>query len=174
MTLSEQHPFEMLPVRVLPLSQGKFTLVDPDDPLEPWQFKWTATNNRYRWYAVRRVRRPDGSGYDRVYLHRYLTGAPDKVDHRNEDGLDNRRCNIRVATNAQNMAAAAIPRKDNTSGHTGVSFYKRTEHWVATAGNEYVGYFATFDVAVDAYHKAMAAKYGEFAPKCCPGTGKES
>lgn len=172
MTLSEQHPSEMLPVRVLPLSQGRFALVDPDDPLEPWQFKWAATKNRHRWYAVRKIRRLGGPGYERVYLHRYLTATPNKVDHRNGDGLDDRRCNLRPATNGQNMAAAGT-RKDNKSGHMGVMLYVRTNRWLVQAGNAYVGYFATFDLAVDAYHRAMLAKYGEFAPACCLNSRNE-
>jgi hypothetical protein len=168
-TLSEQYPDEMLPVRALPLTQGLVALVDPDDPTEPWQYKWTATKNRYKWYAVRRVRRPDGAGYERVYLHRFVTGVAGRIDHENGNGLDNRRRNLREATNAQNMANQSRLRKDNKSGHTGVFYYKRTGRWIASAGARgYIGYFATFDEAVVAYHSAMEAKYGEFAPKCCP------
>ena len=161
MTLSEKFPVAMLPVRVLVLSQGKFALVDPDDPTEPWQYKWSATPIRYNWYAVR-----NASG-KRMYLHRLLTGSVGRVDHRNGNGLDNRRCNLRAATNSQNMANLSRAPKDNKSGHAGVLLYKRTGRWRVVARGNYVGYFPDFDDAVAAYHAAMRTRYGEFAPKCC-------
>jgi hypothetical protein len=163
MTLSEQYPLEMLPVRVIRLTQGKFALVDPDDPAEPWLVKWCATRNRYKWYAVR------NAGDHRDYLHRLLMGDVERIDHRNGNGLDNRRCNLRSATNSQNMANGPRP-KDNTSGHQGVVLIKRTGGWQARAGKGsggYVGYYKNFDDAVAAYHAAMEVKYGEFAPNCC-------
>lgn len=76
-------------------------LVDDDDYNNLIRWKWAALlcDNRRRWYAIR----TDGTG---ILMHRYLLGITDpaiEVDHRNGNGLDNQRSNIRKCTHTQNM-----------------------------------------------------------------------
>ena len=72
-----------------------------------------------------------GGKYHR--LHRlaflYMTGnIPDEVDHINHDTLDNRWENLRAVTHKENGKNQS-KHSDNTSGTTGVSFYKNQGKW---------------------------------------------
>lgn len=88
------------------LSQGKVAIVDEVDHERVSQFKWSATNcpnsrypEREKWYAIRREKMPNGRWVG-VYLHRFLLPPPAGmvVDHRDGDGLNCRRDNLRITT----------------------------------------------------------------------------
>src|SRR5437879_12879405 len=86
-----------------------------------------------------------------VYAHRlafYLqTGRwPKYVDHINGNKLDNRWCNLREATMAQNKANEGL-RSSNTSGWKGVSWHKKAKKWSAQIGDT-GGYLGLFDCLV--------------------------
>lgn len=104
----------MILVGVIPLSQGKFTIVDADDFEKVNQYKWTYHKGRAgKAYAVRQEPRPGGRVF--IRLHRYLKDLPPGslncelvVDHRNRDGLDNRdKENLEVVTRAENLRRIA-------------------------------------------------------------------
>lgn len=67
-----------------------------------------------------------------VYLHRYVMNCPKGmyVDHINHNTFDNRKCNLRITTNANNLRNGNI-RKNNTSGVNGVWYSKRDKKYVA-------------------------------------------
>ncbi len=58
------------------------------------------------------------------------TTPPQAIDHKNRDGLDNRRENLRFAT-AQQNACNLTKRQGTTSKYKGVYWYNRTSQWVA-------------------------------------------
>jgi len=101
-------------------------------------------------------------------LHRMIMGEPDgmDVDHKNLNTLDNRRENLRIATNQQNMFNKN-KQSNNTSGFKGVSFKKKAQKFVAQINidgkRKYLGYFATAVGAHEAYKRAATQHYGEFA-----------
>lgn len=166
MSLSEAYPGEMLPVKVIRLTQGRFAIIDPEDFPTTSQFRWRAAHGGARghtWYAVRWTGPRDSRRI--LGLHAFLTGWS-RTDHRNGNGLDNRRCNLREASAPQNGANIHV-RSDNTSGHIGVCWDQENSKWLVRSGHRHVGRFADFDEAVQARHIAMAARYGEFAPRCC-------
>ena len=88
----------------------------------------------------------------------------DIVDHINQDPLDNRRQNLRLATRSQN-AANLGPYANNTSGYKGVDFNRGK--WRARITQDGVRYFlGTFDTAEDAaraYDQKALELFGEFA-----------
>jgi hypothetical protein len=89
-----------------------------------------------------------------------------EIDHVNRDALDNRLCNLRVATSTQNKANRASQR-NNTSGFKGVSWDKQAGKWAARikVGGHYknLGLFFDKSIAAEAYRDAAVAAYGAFA-----------
>lgn len=152
-------------VTQVPLTQGLVAIVDDDDAATVLVAgKWHAHGYHRTHYARRNVRRPDGSRTT-LLLHTFLTGWS-YVDHRNGDGLDNRRSNLRPATNAQNARNGPL-RMHNTSGYRGVFWNKRDRVWHAKIGADYrlrhLGTFPDPISAAHAYDAAARELHGEFA-----------
>jgi hypothetical protein len=108
--------------------------------------------------------------YLRVHRVAFLlmTGSwpQDAVDHINGDKSDNRFCNLRQVTNAQNLQNSKLSKK-NISGFKGVSWYKRGQKWqssiCANSKRYFLGYFDNIEDAVNARRKAEEGLHGEFA-----------
>lgn len=116
-------------------------------------------------YAVRNDRL-DGR-QKTVLMHRVVAGTPEgfETDHRDGNGLNNLRANLRNATPSQNQHNQST-RSDNTSGHKGVYFHKAAGKWHArlkVAGKaRSLGLFTDLAAASAAYAKASAELHGEF------------
>lgn len=112
-------------MRKLKLTLGKFALVEDEDFEWLNQWKWTAEQKDYTFYARRNSKKK------KVYLHRQIIGAKkgEVVDHINRDGLDNRRKNLRIVTPTQNNYNQKI-RVDNTSGYKGIWWNRQRQKWV--------------------------------------------
>lgn len=99
------------------LQGGKVALVDDADYARFSQYEWFPSKGDY---AVGFI--PSDTGKHRLqYMHRMVL-QPDKdelVDHINGDTLDNRRSNLRTATQRQNMQSKRISRLSQT-GFKGV------------------------------------------------------
>jgi len=151
-------------MKTIPLTQGKVALVDDDDFERLSEFKWTAMQRKWdgRWYACRWTKPPR----QHIYMHREImrTHKGIETDHKNGDGLDNQRTNLRNATKSQNGFNSR--RKPGASGVRGVHWYKRHQKWVARIklhGQEHhLGYFNEIEDAIGAYHRAALDLYGEF------------
>jgi hypothetical protein len=97
-----------------------------------------------------------------VFLHREIAARivgrklirSVKVDHADGDGLNNRRGNIRIGTNALNMQNRIRNQSNNTSGVIGVSYDHRRRKWYAQATvdgrHHFMGYFENKDDASSA------------------------
>jgi hypothetical protein len=154
----------------IPLSpQGKrrgqfFAIVDDEDFERASKYAWYVSPHRKTMYARHR---PDGNNMYRS-LHRFLLGVTPSqiIDHVNGNGLDNRRCNIRVCTISQNRWNEPI-RKTNKSGFKGVSFHKQVHRWMAHIKfhrkSIYLGLFDDPAMAARAYDKKARELFGEFA-----------
>lgn len=158
-------PFNRTPKRIalVPLSQGKVAIIDADDAEKVLAFKWTAMESYPGlWYAYRKDDRKS------ILLHRFIMGAPDEVgvDHWNGDGLDNRRENLRLATESQNGANRGL-QSNNSSGFKGVVFHRRCGRWQARIKVQgktiSLRYHDTPEKAAHAYDKAARKFFGEFA-----------
>ncbi len=99
----------------------------------------------------------------------YMTGEmPENgVDHIDGDRYNNRWSNLRLCTQSQNMGNVGV-RKNNTSGHPGVTFDKARGKWraqIRLAGTKTnLGRFESFNDAVAAHNKAHMKNFGEFSP----------
>lgn len=103
-----------------------------------------------------------------IYLHRLIMGAAEneQVDHINMDKTDNRRCNLRLASHAENQRNKGL-RADSTTGFKGVCFDKRAGNYVAYINADgvrtYLGRFSDKYKAAKAYDKAAKELHGDFA-----------
>lgn len=77
------------------------------------------------------------------------------IDHINNDRSDNRFCNLREASNAENIQNQTKPRSNNTTGYLGVSTYKKVGKYSAQikidGKKKHLGYFSNPKLAHDAY-----------------------
>lgn len=149
-------------MKLIPLTQGKYAKVDDTDFEYLSQWKWRCSSNGYTNYAVRLGPRPKREHFS---MHKELLSALG-VDHKNGDGLDNQRKNLRYTTPSENLANRRTY-KNNTSGYKGVSWHSRDKLWIAQASKEgkryRIGKFETAKEASDQYLKKMKELYGEFA-----------
>lgn len=146
--------------REIPLTQGKVAIVDAADYELLAAFKWFAERQKHTYYASRNYVRSDGKR--RVLrMHCAILTAP-LVDHRNGDGLDNRRSNLRSADRRGNGANASLSSR-NKSGFKGVSWHKETGKWRADLGGKSLGLYDDPKEAARAYDVAAKEQFGEFA-----------
>lgn len=150
-------------MKTIPLTQGKFAIVDDADYDFLMQWKWLFAKG----YAMRNGPR-NNYARDRIYMHRLLAGNPNgmEVDHVNLDKLDNRRSNLRACTHQQNCCNTPLSKR-NKSGFKGVSFDKKAGKFMAMIkigpAKKFLGYFHDPKVASSAYVKAAIENRGEFA-----------
>lgn len=148
--------------------KGRFAIVDAED---------FDRLNRYKWY-------PSPKGYafrvesegKNIWLHKCIipTKTNQWIDHKNGNPLDNRKENLRFATNKENQWNSKL-RRDNTSGYKGVS--KSGKKWQAnirvSGTAKYMGVFSSKKEAAIAYNKEAKKEFGEFARLNVIGEGNE-
>jgi hypothetical protein len=149
-------------MREIPLTQGKVALVDDADFEWLSQWKWHAdTGGSGLWYA-----RGGPSSGD--YMHRIILSAPRgiSVDHRDLDGLNNRRSNLRLATRNDNQHNRG-PMSGSTSKFVGVSWDSTRDMWraqICNSGRNFaLGRFRSEVEAAKSYDRAARRLHGEFA-----------
>lgn len=149
-------------MREIPLNLGLVALVDDEDyeRLEhrPWYAR-RSDSHRENWYVQHTARKQI------YYLHREVIGAPAGavVDHINGNGLDNRRCNLRLCSLAENAANRDFP--PSKTGFRGVSGkHRRFRAHISVDGrSRYLGSFPTAEEAARAFDRAARDRHGDFA-----------
>lgn len=156
----------------IPLTKGRFALVDDDDFAWLSQWSWSAVELKRKtlpsvWYAKRHSTWKGPSRYmHREILIRHLESEKPCTDHENGDGLDNRKDNIRFCSHAENNSNK---RKslNKTSKFKGVHWFKEQNTWVAhichDGKSRHIGCFKNEADAAKAYDLAAMRHFGQFA-----------
>jgi hypothetical protein len=152
-------------IAYIPLTRNQYACVDWDDAHLVGAKNWYAhpVDGRAMFYA----RRKEYLG-GHVSMHSYilgLSGSAVTADHKNRYGLDNRRANLRPATQAEQNANQGLV-VSNTSGVRGVHYHPKQKLWRAQfkwRGKSYwVGTFSSKDSAVLAYQARVREVMGDF------------
>lgn len=160
------------------LTNGMVAMIDDEDfhAIKTVEFRdgkvWTGTISGVRWSALTNKRSiyatASWPGRKPILLHRAVMNATagHVVDHINHDGLDNRRCNLRLVTQTQNMANARHC-DTSVSRFKGVWYWKQKNKYIARIKSNgktiYLGLFDSDTDAAIAYNKKAIELRGEFA-----------
>ncbi len=149
-------------MKSIPVGQYLWASVDDDDFERVSQYRWNADFRRHTVYV---------SNNTVGYLHRFVLDAVGglDIDHRDGNGLNNLRSNLRPCTRAQNLHNGRTNRNGakKTSKFRGVARlgpYKKWAAYLKVEGkNTYLGSFEKEEDAARAYDTAALKAHGEFA-----------
>lgn len=148
-------------MKSIPLTQGKFALVDDVDFERLSRFKWHCS-------SAGQSPRQKGEKRGLIMMHRIIMETPSnmEVDHKNGNRLDNRHVNLRNCLRIENSKNKK-KHENSTSQYKGVSWHKATGKWQAQIEvgnkNKYLGVFSNQRIAARAYDDAAISFFGEFA-----------
>lgn len=144
------------------VTNKKFVLIDEDDYPKVKNFQWSIKKCRIAEYAVTYINRKT------IRMHHLIIPRVEGLvtDHINGNGLDNRKCNLRLCTPAQNRLNVTAY-CNNKSGFKGVFKDKERGGWIARIRKDgktfYLGRFKTAEDASRAYIKKSKKLHGEFS-----------
>jgi hypothetical protein len=140
-----------------------YTLVDDEDYEYLNQWKWHKGNHGY----VSNCKWTNGKTVHEL-IHRVITKAPKDmyVDHINHNKIDNRRCNLRICTQSQNVSNQR-PKKQKYKGVVFIKFGKRNKRWkfeICCNKEKFTSKsYLTEKEAAIAYNEKALELFGEFA-----------
>lgn len=147
---------------------GLIDLIDSDLASLKWCINGKATKYPYLIKNFGKSHTPPLRLLHRVIMERIVGRtliSKEVVDHINQNTLDNRRCNLRLCSHAENLRNGKM-RPNNTTGYKGVTYVKRDKKYIAVIhyNNEQInlGRFKTAEDAYQAYCEASKKYHGEF------------
>lgn len=154
-------------MKEIQLTQGKVALVDDEDFERLNKWSWSTQKGPNTYYAFRR-QVINGKSV-KIWMHRFVSGITDKnilVDHRNRNGLNNQKFNLRIACKSQNSSNRRSS-KNSTSVYLGVTWHKAANKWLAKIRKngkvKHLGVFKCEIEAAKTYDKHAIEIHGEFA-----------
>jgi len=148
------------------LTQNKVAIIDNEDYLLISKYKWQAQFQRGIWYAIATYSKNNRS--TTIRMHRLIMNIESgvQIDHRDGDGLNNCRNNLRICTISQNRANSE-KRTPASSKYKGVRFDKKSKKWMVRIScnniRKYLGSYKTEDEAAMIYNEQAKLLFGEFA-----------
>jgi hypothetical protein len=146
-------------MKEIQLTQGQVALVDDEDFEELNKYNWSALRGKTTWYAVRSVY--SGKTHMLQRMHALLAGKGH--DHRDHNGLNNQRYNLRPATTAQNLRNR---RKFATNNPYKGVYPKGDKYQCRIRIDGKLQHFGTFSdpvVAAKKYDQVVTELHAEFA-----------
>lgn len=158
----------LLSISIVPLTRGLYSVIDSDMNESISAHNWNAVRSRSTFYTQRAVAGSNKTG-EYTSIHRTIMGLKrydkEQVDHRDGNGLNNMRENLRICSAHEN----SMNRKPNYNKKItkGVGFVKRGRgRWRARIrlnGKLYhLGYFDAEKQAGEAYREASKLLHGAF------------
>lgn len=150
-------------MKEITLTKGFVALVDDDDYYELSKHSWCYAEG----YAIRSVKKESGA-HTTCKMHILIIGKREgfQVDHINGNGLDNRKSNLRYATQKENSYNSKS-NKGGTSKYKGVRRQRDCKNWRARIQSDGkpidLGYFSDEKEAAIAYNNAATELHGEYA-----------
>ena len=157
-------------MKEIPLTQGKVALVDDGDYERVMAHKWHVLRHSRCQYALTDKLSASGRPSSES-MHRFVLGAGAGVcvDHKDGNGLNNQRSNLRICTTAENSRNQHHKQGGTSSQYRGVYQRKDYAKWCARIGvagkRIFLGDFDCESAAARAYNEAALRYFGEFA---CP------
>lgn len=153
-------------MKKIKLTQGKIALVDDADFEELNKYKWFAHKDKKTFYAHRNFKKSNGKQSMKI-MHRIILGEPKSfVDHKDGDGLNNQRHNLRFCNHSSNGMNRG-KNINNKSGFKGVSWDKKICKWQTqiffNGKAKHLGYFINNLEAYKTYCEAAKKYHKEFA-----------
>jgi len=154
--------------RRIKLNHGRYAIVEPVDYEELNKHKWHDVKGGDTFYAVRSTYKTNGRKTT-MQMHREIMRPEGElwVDHKNHNGLDNRRANLRNVTPAQNNYNSRLGMNRGRSKYKGVKWCEYHKKWRVVichnGKNIHIGYFDSEIEAAKAYDEAAKKYRGEFA-----------
>ncbi|HEY8659877.1 MAG TPA: hypothetical protein VIM07_04430 [Chitinophagaceae bacterium] len=145
-----------------------YAMVDDEDYERLSKNKWYIMRlyhcNTDILYARRYEGSPKNGNHKAILMHREVLGATsrlEKIDHKDGNGLNNQKNNIRKCTHSENMSNRKVSHKKSNK-YLGVFFKKNEDSYQAALkkdGKVYsTGYFKTTEQAAQAYND-LVLKY---------------
>ncbi len=162
----------------IPLTQGKFTLVDNEDFDRLNQYRWQY--NKKDDCGQRNVGVPGSRRTKTLCMAPEVLQTTKMVDHKDGNGLNNQKFNLRECTTTQN-GYNRKKQKGASSIYKGVSFDSyskkwRAELWTRNIFNKRIritiGFFLNEEEAAKAYDDKARYEFGEFAALNFPREGE--
>lgn len=125
----------------------------------------------YCWYIDKNGYVTSNNERHPIRMHRLILGVKDRkviVDHIYHVKYDNRKSQLRLCTNTENVRNASLS-KNNTSGVTGVHFDTEKQKWAATIKVNrktiFLGRFDSIEDAAKCRQVAQDKYFGKFSYK---------
>lgn len=154
-------------MKLIPLTQGKFAMVDDEDFDELNKFKWSYYSSRRKEYAIRNSY--TGKKHTTVRMHRQILNETNPeifIDHEDGNGLNNQKLNLRRCSNKQNCANRRS-HENVTSNYLGVYWRNDSKKWrvsgVSDGKRFNIGHFDNEIDAAKAYDAWAKINHKEFA-----------
>lgn len=150
-------------MRKIKLMNNKgITLIDDDDYKKSTKYEWGLSGRGYVSKSIKR-----NNKWHTLYLHHFLMGTFDEIDHIDRNPLNNQRSNLRIVTRSQNQMNKGKQKGKWSSIFKGVGWVKRKNRWSSricfNGKSIYLGSFKNEIDAAKAYNDRAKKLFGKYA-----------